>query len=47
MPLNKWDDLRREINLGAVEASTAEALRLVEAGEDPLTIFLEGIEPCL
>jgi|TARA_B100000315_G_scaffold150373_2_gene139110 methanogenic corrinoid protein MtbC1 len=45
--LNKWDDLRREINLGAVEASTAEALRLVEAGEDPLTIFLEGIEPCL
>jgi len=47
MPLNKWDDLRREINLGAVEASAAEALRLVEAGEDPLTIFLEGIEPCL
>ena len=47
MPLNKWDGLRREINLGAVEASTAEALRLVEAGEDPLTIFLEGIEPCL
>ncbi len=45
--MNKWDDLRREINLGAVEASTAEALRLVEAGEDPLTIFLEGIEPCL
>ena len=47
MPLNKWDGLRREINLGAVEASAAEALRLVEAGEDPLTIFLEGIEPCL
>lgn len=44
---HNWEGLCRLINKGEVDAGVAEALRLVDAGEKPLDIFLDGIEPCL
>ncbi len=44
---DKWTRLCKAINEGDSEAGLAEAQRLVEASEAPLTIFLECIEPCL
>ena len=44
---DKWEVLRRAINEGNQEVGVAEARRLVEAGEPPLALFLDGIEPCL
>lgn len=43
----KWETLCRAINEGNQDAGLAEAVRLVEAGEAPLALFLDGIEPCL
>ena len=43
----KWKPLCDAINRGAVESGVAEARRLVNAGETPLDLFLEGVEPCL
>jgi methanogenic corrinoid protein MtbC1 len=43
----KWERLCKAINEGDEDAGLAEAVRMVENGEAPLTLFLEGIEPCL
>ena len=44
---DKWAELCLAINEGDRDAGVAEALRLVETGEVPLTIFLDCVEPCL
>lgn len=43
----EWDVLCKAINAGDPKAGVDESLRLVESGVDPLSIFLEGIEPCM
>jgi len=43
----KWEALCRAINAGDHEAGLAEAQNAVDAGESPLAVFVDCIEPCL
>ena len=43
----KWQPLCTAINNGQHDEAVAEAQGLVEAGEPPLNIFLDCVEPCL
>ena len=43
----KWEALCRAINAGDHEAALVEASKAVDAGESPLAVFVECIEPCL
>jgi methanogenic corrinoid protein MtbC1 len=42
-----YAELEKAIEAGDIDTGTSEALRLVESGHSPLSIFADCIEPCL